>query len=74
MKGSEQLIRLKVEHQRILVLDALNKKDHHKGGECGAGIDDKLPSFGVMKQRTSELPNHHSARSPPGKPPWSPKT
>ena len=49
LRGRNQLIQFQVQYQRILVLRPLNEEHHQKRDDGGAGVDDQLPRFGILK-------------------------
>jgi len=56
-------VQLQVNRMRILVLRALNKKDHQEGYDRRAGVYDKLPGVREAKQRPGNSPNNDHRQS-----------
>jgi len=51
-----QLVKLYLDGSAIAVLRILNKKYHQKRDNGGAGVDDQLPSVGVVEQGSAAGP------------------
>ena len=54
----DQFIQIQVDRFCITVLRVLNQKDHEKRDNGGVGIDDELPSIGIVKEWAGESPNY----------------
>ena len=52
----DYFIELELNGERVLVLGALNEKDHQERNDGSAGVDDKLPRIGKIKERTRDQP------------------
>jgi hypothetical protein len=46
-----ELVQLQMDSLRVLVLGALNQKDHQEGHHRGPGVDDELPRVREPEQR-----------------------
>src|SRR5579859_157996 len=55
--GVDEFVELEINGPGIAILGVLDKKDHKEGNDGSAGIDNKLPGIGEVKDRP---------RNPPG--------
>lgn len=59
--SSNQLVELRVQHQKTLVSGPLDEKHHQECDDGGASVDDQLPSFEILKQGPrGRLQQHNS--------------
>ena len=54
----DQFIELEMERRAVAVLCILDEKHHQKSNNGGSCVDDQLPGVRVVKQRTSDRPDH----------------
>src|SRR5262245_40334677 len=57
-----ELVQLQTDRLRVLVLGALNQKDHQEGHHRGPGVDDELPRVREPEQRTGEPPDGNGSQ------------
>jgi hypothetical protein len=50
----KQLIELQVERDAVFVCALLDEEGHQEGNDGRAGVNDKLPAFGVVEKRPSK--------------------
>ena len=53
----EQFIELQMDSHTVLVLALLDEKNHQEGDDSGSRIDNELPVFREVKDRTAEEPD-----------------
>ena len=54
--GADELVEFELDGGRVAVLGILEEEDHQEGHDGRAGIDDELPSVGVVEEGTCERP------------------
>jgi hypothetical protein len=54
--AADQLVELEMNGLRVAVLRVLDKKNHEKGHDCHAGVDDELPRVRVVEQGAGRGP------------------
>src|SRR6266496_2057811 len=54
----DKFIQLQVNRFCVAVLRVLNQKDHQKGDDRRAGVDDQLPGVRIVKHWTGDRPRH----------------
>ncbi len=53
------LVQLQLHRLGVLVLGALDQKDHQEGHDAGDGVDHQLPTIGKVEDRTRHRPGKH---------------
>lgn len=59
LHGGDDLVKFKLNRSHFFVLTVLNQEDDQERDDGRAGVDDKLPGIGEMKQRSSDDPNQN---------------
>src|SRR5436190_12085191 len=57
LKGTDQLVQFQLNGFPVAVLRVLNQEYDQEGYDGGAGVDDKLPRIGKMKQHPGRAPD-----------------
>jgi len=56
LEGGNNFVELKLDGEGVLVLSALDEKDHQEGNDSRSGVDDELPGVGEIKERPCNQP------------------
>src|SRR6185503_6341683 len=59
----DNLVKLEMYRQRVLVLRSLNQKHHKKGDNGGARVYHQLPGIRKVKQRSGDSPDDEHSQS-----------
>ena len=57
-EAANDFIELELDRLRVAVLGILDEEDHQESDDRGPGVDDQLPSVGIMKDMTAQSPNN----------------
>ena len=59
LQRANDLIQFELDGFAVAILCALNKKDHQKCDNGGAGINNKLPGVAEVEERSTDGPDEH---------------